>query len=78
MLLTHFIRDFGIRMLKGDVIDFLDEHEDEILRAVGEELEEVDRRIPEEQAFIDIKMRELGEELTRAILKAVKRFLSEY
>jgi hypothetical protein len=65
-------------MLKGDVIDFLDEHEDEILRAVGEELEEVDRRIPEEQAFIDIKMRELGEELTRAILKAVKRFLSEY
>jgi len=78
MALTKYLRNFGIRVLKGDIIDFLEEHEEEILRAVRDELEEVDRRIPEEQAFIDVRMGELGEVLTSAILKAVKRFLKEY
>lgn len=48
------------------------------LEVVHEELDEVDRRIPEEQAYIDIRLGELGEELARAILKALKRFLREY
>jgi len=77
-MIPRFIRDLGIRLAKPDLIDFLEEHEDEFLKLVREELDELDRRIPEEQAYIDIKLGELGEELARAILKALKRFLREY
>ncbi len=77
-MLPRFLRDLGVRMAKPDLLHFLQEHEDELSKLVREELEELDRRIPEEQAYIDIKLGELGEELARAILKALKRFLREY
>ncbi len=38
----------------------------------------LDRRLPEEQLFIDIRMVPLGEELLRAVLATIKRFLREY
>lgn len=77
-MLPKFLRDLGLRLAKPDLLRFLEEHEVQLSKLVREELEELDRAIPEEQAYIDLKLGELGEELARAILKALKRFLREY
>ncbi len=42
-----------------------------------EEMEKLDERLPEEQTFIDIRMVPLGEELLKAVLATLKRFLQE-
>lgn len=77
-MISHHLRDLGIKILKKDIISFLEEHEDEIVKIVRQELEIADREIPEEEAYIDIHMGKLGEKLTRAIMKAVRRFFEEY
>jgi len=77
-MFPKFVRDLGLRLAKSDLLAFLEENEERLLKLVHEELDELDRRLPEEQAFIDIRLAELGEELTRAILRALKRFLREY
>ncbi len=77
-MLPKFVRDLGLRLARSDLLAFLEENEERLLKLVHEELDELDRRLPEEQAFIDIRLAELGEELTRAILRALKRFLREY
>lgn len=77
-MVPRFIRNLGLRLAKPDLLAFLEENEEQLLKLVREELDELDRRLPEEQIFIDIRLGELGEELMRAILKALKRFLREY
>jgi len=72
--MRRLIRDNFLRLAKGDLLSFLEEHEDELLQIFREEISSLDRRLPEEQLFIDIRMAPLGEEL----LRAVKRFLREY
>jgi len=72
--MKRLIRDNFLRLAKGDLLSFLEEHEDELLQIFREEISSLDRRLPEEQLFIDIRMAPLGEEL----LRAVKRFLREY
>lgn len=71
------IRNSLFRLARNDVIDFLDEHEADLLQIFREELQMVDDRIPEENLFIDIRMVALGEELMIAVLHALKRFMRE-
>ena len=70
-------RNSVFRFVRKDVIDFLDEHENILLQIFREELQAVDDSIPEENLFIDIRMVPLGEELMRAVLHALKRFMQE-
>ncbi len=55
---------------------FLQEHEEEIIAVFHEEIQRLDDEIPEEQAFIDIKMVPLGEVILKASLRAICRFLT--
>jgi hypothetical protein len=71
------IRDSLFRLARKDVIDFLNDHEEDLLQIFREELKAVDERIPEENLFIDIRMVPLGEELMGAVLNAIKRFMQE-
>ena len=71
------IRNSLFRLARKDVIDFLDDHEEELLQIFREELQVVDDNIPEENLFIDIRMVALGEELMIAVLRALKRFMRE-
>ena len=71
------IRNSLFRLARKDVIDFLDDHEEDLLQIFREELKAVDDRIPEENLFIDIRMVPLGEELMIAVLRALKRFMQE-
>ena len=71
------IRNSLFRLARKDVIDFLDDHEADLLQIFREELQTVDDNIPEENLFIDIKMVALGEELMIAVLRALKRFMRE-
>lgn len=71
------IRNSLFRLARKDVIDFLNDHEEDLLQIFREELKAVDDRIPEENLFIDIRMVPLGEELMVAVLRALKRFMQE-
>jgi hypothetical protein len=71
------MRETAFRLARKDLLQFLEEHEDDLLRIFREEMEKLDERMPEEQMFIDIRMVPLGEELLRAVLATLKRFLRE-
>ncbi|MFC1996665.1 hypothetical protein ACFLXI_03535 [Chloroflexota bacterium] len=71
------IRNSIFRLARKDVIDFLDDHEEDLLQIFREELQTVDDNMPEEELFIDIHMVRLGEELMIAVLRALKRFMRE-
>ena len=71
------IRNSLFRLARTDIIEFLDEHEPDLLQIFREELQAVDDSIPEENLFIDIRMVALGEELMIAVLHALKRFMRE-
>lgn len=76
--MRRLIRDNFLRLAKGDLPSFREEHEEELLEIFREEISSLDRRLPEERLFIDIRMAPLGEELLRAVLATIKRFLREY
>jgi hypothetical protein len=71
------IRNSIFRLARKDVIDFLEDHEEDLLQIFREELQVVDDNMPEEDLFIDIHMVRLGEELMIAVLRALKRFIRE-
>ncbi len=71
------IRNSLFRLARKDVIDFLDNHEEDLLQVFREELQVVDDNMPEEELFIDIHMVRIGEELMIAVLRALKRFMRE-
>ncbi len=71
------IRNTMFRLARKDVIEFLDDHEADLLQIFREELQTVDDSMPEEKLFIDIHMVALGEELMLAVLRALKRFMRE-
>ena len=70
-------RNSVFRIVRKDVIDFLNDHEEDLLQIFREELQAVDESIPEENFFIDIRMVPLGEELMLAVLRALKRFMQD-
>jgi hypothetical protein len=75
--MRRFVREVAFRLTRRDLLRFLEDHEDDLLRIFREEMEKLDERMPEEQMFIDIHMVPLGEELLRAVLATLKRFLLE-
>ncbi len=76
--MRHFVREATFRLARWDLLQFLEDHEDDLLHIFREEMEKLDQRMPEEQIFIDIRMVPLGEELLRAVLATLERFLQEY
>ena len=73
--MRRFVREAAFRVARRDLLRFIEDHEQDLLRIFGEEMEKLDQRMPEEQMFIDIHMVPLGEELLRAVLATLKRFL---
>lgn len=78
MAMPRIVRNTVFRLAKDDILEFLADNEDTLVRYVREELDNVDERLPEEQMFIDIKMGALGEALMRAVLTALTRFIEDY
>ena len=75
--MKRFVRETAFRLARRDLLQFIQDHEDDLLRIFREEMGRLDERVPEEQLFIDIRMVPLGEELLRAVLATLKRFLQE-
>ena len=75
--MRRVVRETAFRLARPDLIRFIEDHEDDLLRIFREEMHNLDERIPEEQLFIDIRMVPLGEELLTAALTTIKRFLRE-
>ena len=73
--MRRFVREAAFRVARRDLLRFIEDHEQDLLGIFREEMEKLDQRIPEEQMFIDIHMVPLGEELLRAVLATLKRFL---
>ena len=70
-------RDSMFRLARKDIIEFIDDHEEEIMRVFRQEMYRLDRQIPEENLYIDIRVVELGEEILKAALQTVKRVMLE-
>ena len=70
-------RDSMFRLARKDIIEFIDDHEEEIMRVFRQEMYRLDRQIPEENLYIDIRVVELGEEILKAVLQTVKRVMLE-
>ncbi|MBN1315385.1 MAG: hypothetical protein JXA42_07955 [Anaerolineales bacterium] len=75
--MRRIVRDTAFRLVRSDAIKFIEEHEEELFCIFREEMQKLDDDMPEEKLFIDIHMVPLGEELLKAALSTVKRFLSE-
>ncbi len=75
--MRRFMREAAFRIARPDLVRFIEDHEEDLLHIFREEMERLDERLPEEQMFIDIRMVPLGEELLRATLVTLKRFLQE-
>jgi hypothetical protein len=73
--MRRVVRETAFRLARGDILKFIEDHEDELLTIFREELQSLDDRLPEEELFIDIRMVPLGEELFAAVVGALKRFL---
>jgi len=71
------IRNTVFNLIKTDVVQFLEDHEEQMLTIFREEMKKLDEEIPEESLFIDIKIVPLGEEIMRAALVAIKRVMLE-
>ncbi len=74
-MFPRFVREGMFRLARRDLALFLQEHEEELLQVFREELQVLDDEIPEEAAFIDIKIVPLGEAILKAALRAIRRFL---
>ena len=77
MGLRKMMRESAFNMARHDLADFLQDHEDDLMRIFREEMQRLDDEMPEERFFIDIKMVPLGETVIRAALRAMSRFLTE-
>jgi len=76
MFVRRLMRESAFRLARRDLAMFLGDHEEELLRIFREELQRLDDEIPEESFFIDIKMVPLGEMILKAVLRAMRRFLT--
>ena len=77
MGIRKMVRESAFNMARHDLADFLQDHEDDLMRIFREEMQQLDDEIPEERFFIDIKMVPLGEMVIKAALHAMRRFLTE-
>lgn len=71
------IREIVIRMIKDDLVKFISDHEEDLIRIFKEELQVVDDRVDDEKTFVDLRLAYMGEELMRGVLQALRRFFKE-
>jgi hypothetical protein len=76
-MLKRLIRETIFQIARHDLAHFLEEHEEHLLHIFREEMQQLDETVHEEGLFIDIKMIPLGETMLKAVLKALRRFLTE-
>jgi len=76
--MIRLLRNLGFSLARHDILKFIEDHEDDLLAIFREEMANLDDRIEEEKALIDIHMVPLGEEILRAVMQTIKRFLKEY
>jgi hypothetical protein len=76
MIVRRLMRESAFRLARRDLAMFLEDHEEELMQVFREEMQRLDDEIPEENLFIDIKMVPLGEMILKAVLRAVRRFLT--
>ena len=75
--MRRFIRESAFELARRDLATFLEDHQEELVEIFREEIREVDEAIPEESAFIDIRMVPLGEVILEAALRSIVRFLRD-
>jgi polyphosphate kinase len=75
--MRRIVRETAFRLARDDILKFVEDHEEDLLNILREELQELDDRLPEEEVFIDIHLAALGEQVLLAALETVKRFLRE-
>ena len=75
--MSRIVRETAFRLVRRDVMQFLEDHEEDLMRIFREEMQKLDNRLPEEELFIDIRIVALGEVMMQAALVAIKRFLEE-
>jgi Flp pilus assembly CpaF family ATPase len=76
-MVADYIRDVIVRLLRNDVINFIDAHEEDLIRIFREEMQAVDDRVEDEKTFVDLRLAVMGEELLRGVLQALRRFMRE-
>lgn len=75
--MRRLVRNAAFRIARRDLLRFLEDHQEDLLVIFREEVQNLDNRVEEEKAFIDIHMVPLGEEILHAVLNTLKRFLRE-
>ncbi len=73
--MRKLIREALFRLIRNDFVDLIEDNRDELIAIFRDEMERLDERVPEEDVFIDIKMAPLGEELMKAALSTITRFI---
>lgn len=73
--MRKLLREAAFRVARRDLLEFLNQHEDELLEIFREEMHKFDERLPEEKALIDINLVGLGDEMMHAVFSTFKRFL---
>lgn len=77
MPLRKKVRDSAFNLARHDLAIFLEEHEDELLAIFREEMQRMDDELPDEKVFIDLNLVGLGDVMVKAVLRALRRFLTE-
>lgn len=76
--MRRLLRNLGFNLARHEILKFIEDHEEDFVSIFREEMASLDERIEEEKALIDIHMVPLGEEIFRAVMQTVKRFLREH
>lgn len=77
MFLRKAIRESAFKLAREDLAIFLEEHEEDLLAVFREEMQKLDDELPEEAIFIDLNLVGLGDVMVKAVLRALRRFLTE-
>ena len=75
--LSYFDREIIYKLIKEDLLKIVEDRKEKLLIIFREEMQRLDDRVPEENSFVDIKMVPLGEEIMRAALDTITRFIRE-
>ena len=77
MFLRKALRESAFKLAREDLAIFLEEHEEDLLVVFREEMQKLDDELPDEAIFIDLNLVGLGDVMVKAVLRALRRFLTE-
>lgn len=70
------IRDIIVRIIRDELIAYIEQHEDVFMKIFHEEMVEVNERMNTHN-YIKVQLEVVGEHMIGAILRTLKRFLQE-